>query len=378
MKILYVTARWDPKDPDSGAGVNFFAYKTLQTMFDEISICGPFDVQPTLIERGITRIARNLTKKRLIKFYPSYIHYSNREVTKALTKYQPDVIVSKASIPLVNVKLNAPLVYLCDSSVKWVKKEWPHFSKLGFWFMEVWERRVINKASHIITFSDANADILKSHYQKPESQITVHPIPSAIPHEFCSFDDKSISPDQPVHLLLVGKTYEGKGVDIAIETTRFCNQNGIPAQLRIVGQQGVDSENIRFMGYYNKNDPQQLEQYIDNYRWAHFLIFPSRFDAAGIVPSEAAGFGVPTITNAAGGIPTTVEHGQSGVVLEKHSPPEEYFKAVQHFIDNPLEYQRLRQSTFQRYQTSLNWQVFGERLNTIIQNVVPCGRTELG
>lgn len=377
MKILYVTARWDPKDPDSGAGVNFNAFSALQERTQDITICGPFDVPLTLIERGITRILSLFSKKRLIKFYPSYIRHSNHEVEKMLSTYQPDVIVSKASIPLVNVTLTAPLVYICDSSVNWVKQEWPHFSKLGFWVMERWERKVINKASHIITFSDANANILKTFYKKPSHQVTVHPIPSAIPHDLCSFQDKDLNPDQPVHLLLVGKTYEGKGVDIAIATTQLCHQSGIPVQLRIVGQDGNDTEHVRFMGYYSKNDPLQLQQYIENYRWAHFLIFPSRFDAAGIVPSEAAGFGVPTITNAAGGIPTTVANGKSGIVLEKHSPPEAYFNVIKQYWENPTDYQSLRQSTYQRYQRTLNWQVFGDRLYSIIQGVVADNKAKL-
>jgi glycosyltransferase involved in cell wall biosynthesis len=371
MKILYVTARWNPEDPDSGAGFDYLAYSSLQAWAQDLTHCGPFDIPPTRLERGITRAARLFSEKRLVKFYPSYIRFSNQAVEKMLAEYQPDVIVSKASIPLVNVKLTAPLVYMCDSTVNWVKREWPHFSKFGFWLMERWERKVINKARHIITFSEANASVLKSYYQKPAQQISVHPIPSAIPHKYSSYDEKRIHPDQPVNLVLVGKTFTGKGVDIAIEVTRLCNQSGITAQLRIVGQEGVDAENIRFMGYFHKKDPHQLQQYVDNYRWAHFLIFPSRFDAAGIVPSEAAAFGVPTITNAAGGIPTTVAHEQSGIVLGKHSPPEAYFEVIQHYWENPADYQALRQSTYQRYQSTLNWEIFGAFLSDTIQRVVP-------
>lgn len=375
MKILYVTARWDPNDPDSGAGFDFLAYSLLQAWAKDITLCGPFDILPTRIERGVTRVAKVAAKKRLIKFYPSYIRHSNHAVEKMLAEYQPDVVVSKASIPLVDVRLTAPLVYLCDSTVKWVKREWPHFSKLGFWLMERWERKVIEKASHIITFSEANASILKGYYDKPAGQVSVYPIPSGIPHEYCTYEEKTINPDQPVNLLLVGKTYSGKGVDIAIEATRLCNLSGIPAQLRIVGQEGRDAENIRFMGYYYKKDPQQLQQYIENYRWAHFLIFPSRFDAAGIVPSEAAGFGVPTITNAAGGLSTTVAHDQSGIVLDKHSPAEAYFEVIRRFWENPTEYQALRQSTYQRYQSTLNWDVFGARLIDIIQKAATTAQT---
>ncbi len=370
MKILYVTARWDPKDPDSGSGVNYQAYSFLLTKVEDIQICGPFDTPPSLLERGITRIATHFTKKRLIKFYPSYIRQSNRAVTEMIAAYQPDVIVSKSSIPLVNVRLSVPLVYISDSSVRWVKSWWPNFSELGFWYMERWENKVIKKASHIITFSQANADMLVDYYHKSPQQITVHPIPSSLPHHLCSYEEKRIKDGRPIHLLLVGKDYHRKGVDIAIETARLCNENGLPAQLRVVGQDGKATDFVRFMGLYLKSDPIQINQYIENYRWAHFMIFPSRFDAAGIVPSEAAGFGVPTITNATGGLATTVSHEESGIVLEKDSPANAYFKIIQYYEKNRKEYQTLRHSTFQRYQRLLNWKVLGNRLFSIVQEII--------
>ncbi len=370
MKILYVTARWDPRDPDSGAGVNYNVFSTIKTWADEIKIAGPFEEELTFFERFIRKLSGYFSKKRLIKFYPSYIRYCAKQIEKIQNEFQPDVIISKASVPLVKVNLTAPLVYLCDSSVKWVMKEWPHFTKPGFWMMKRWEQKVINKASHILTFSHANAKVLEDYYHKPAGQISVHPIPSSLPHHLSHYKENPIKPNEPIHLLLVGKTYHGKGVDIAVETVQLCNQHGLPAELRIVGQNGSDKENIRFMGLYEKKDSEQLQQYIDQYHWAHFLIFPSRFDAAGIVPSEAAGFGVPTITNAAGGLETTVENGVSGIVLDKHSQPQDYFKVIKSFYDNPEKYQALQQTTYQRYQNELNWNVLGEKLKIIILKAV--------
>ena len=367
MKILFVAARWDPRNPDSGSGVNYNVYTTLKNHNEDIRIVGPFQDQLTLFERGVRKLAGMVQKKRFIKFYPSYLKHSNEEVQRVMDDYQPDVIVSKSSIPLVNVRLNAPLVYICDSTVKWVADNWPLFSEIGLRVMERWERKVLEKAAHILTFSQANANVLVDYYKKPAEKITVHPIPSSLPHEEGDFQLKSINENEPLRLLLVGKEYHRKGVDIAIETLQQLIAAGIPAELRIVGQTGTNSDHITFMGLYEKRVPEQLQQYMNNYRWAHFLLFPSRFDAAGIVPSEAAGFGVPTITNAAGGIATTVEDGVSGVVLEKHSPAPEYVRILNHYWKHPHEYKTLCESTYARYLSDLNWEVLGDKLFTIIQ-----------
>ena len=375
MKLLFVTARWDPKSPDDGAGVNYNAYVALQKHIDDIKIVGPFNDELTLFERGINKLSQVFLKKRLIKFYPSYIKKSNQSVQNAINAYSPDVIFSKASIPLVNVKLKIPFVYICDSSVKWVKENWPVFSKFGLEVMEKWERKVIHKANHIVTFSQANADVLTSYYKKPVDQITVHPIPSAIPLELSGYVEKQIGKNQTLKLLIVGRDFHGKGVDIAIETTHLLNQENIPTDLRVVGLDGKDQHRVKFMGLYSKSDPQQLVEYTNQYQWAHFHIFPSRFDAAGIVPSEAAGFGVPTITNAAGGLATTVQNGVSGIVLEKHSPASAYVDVLKYYYQHPNDYQNLCQSTYERYQTELNWDVLGKRLAEIIKNTVNTHQT---
>lgn len=366
MKLLFIAARWDPQNPDSGSGVNYNAYMELKDRVDEIQIVGPFGSNLTLVERGIRKIFERPGHRRLIKFYPSYIRRSNQTVQNAMDAFKPDVVFSKSSVPLVNVQLTAPLVYICDSTVKWTTENWPLFSPLGMKIMEKWEQKVINKAAHIITFSHANAAVLRDYYRISREKITVHPIPSSLPHDENDFQPKPLVPDKKINLLLVGKEYHRKGVDIAIDTLHGLNDLGIPAELRIVGQDNNNSENITFMGLLSKKDPVQLQAYLDNYRWAHFLLFPSRFDAAGIVPSEAAGFGVPTITNAAGGIETTVKDQVSGIVLPKLSPGSEYVKVIQHYLNHPAEYDALRSSTYTRYLSTLNWQELGDTLHLII------------
>jgi len=236
--------------------------------------------------------------------------------------------------------------------------------------MQGWERTVIDKAAHILTFSDANAAVLKSYYKKPAEQVTVHPVPSALPENLCQFVEKSLNPSEPIRLLLVGKAFHRKGVDIAIETTQILNDIGIPTHLRVVGQDGPSSDNVSFMGLYLKNDLETKTAYIENYRWAHFHLFPSRFDTAGITPSEAAGFGVPTITNAAGGLATTVKDGVSGIVLPENSPANRYVDVIKHYVENPQDYQVLRQTTYQRYKTQLTWDVLGEVFVKIIHSLI--------
>jgi glycosyltransferase involved in cell wall biosynthesis len=171
-------------------------------------------------------------------------------------------------------------------------------------------------------------------------------------------------------LLLVGRNYHRKGIDIAIDVVHRLNAAGIQAELTVCGTQGPADEFVRFVGPFQKSIPEQLEQYVDLYRKAHLLIHPALFEAAGIVPGEAAAFGTPTVTNNSGGLGTTVENDVSGIVLPKGSPAEAYVKAISKLINDPQRYYLLCQTSRERYERELNWGVANKRFGEILRQVV--------
>ena len=148
----------------------------------------------------------------------------------------------------------------------------------------------------------------------------------------------------------MGREYHRKGIDVALDVVEQLNENGVLAELRVCGLEGEDTAYAKFVGLFRKSVPEELEQYIALYHWAHFLIHPARFEPAGIVPGEAAAFGTPTITNDVGGLATTVEHGESGIVLPGGSPPEAYVEAIIGLVNNPKRYYDLSARTRQRYE----------------------------
>jgi glycosyltransferase involved in cell wall biosynthesis len=87
------------------------------------------------------------------------------------------------------------------------------------------------------------------------------------------------------------------------------------------------------------------------------------------VISEAAAFGLPTITNAAGGLATTVEHDLTGLVLPEKSPPSAYVESIISLIKDKDRYQNLRLSARQRFDAVLNWETAGQHLFEIIKQV---------
>jgi len=372
MKILYVPGRWSPKVQNEYSGSDYGAYNMLKRQTEtEMFLVEPLEDTPNLIEKIITKVYQIFSKKRWIKYYPSALKKHGVIVNRAIEKYQPDVIFSKYSAPMVHAHIDRPFVYMCDSSLKWTKDIWPEFSKLGFWIMEKWESRVIRECNRLITFSEESAEVIKTQYQKDPDKVSVLPIPAYIPEHILP-DKKQIIKDisKPFRLLLVGKRFHLRGMDIAIETANIMNEQGYPTELRIVGYSGEDQTHVKFMGVYNKEDPQELQAYFDFFKWADLLIHPSRFHSAGIVISEAAAFGLPTITNAAGGLATSVQDDITGIVLTKHSPPSAYVEAMIALINDKDRYSRYRVAARDRFDSKLNWKIAGDKLFEIISETL--------
>lgn len=371
MRVLYASCRYDPLDRDEGSGIDFNVYEALRNEGVELVIAGPFKDRPSKLEQLYHSFHRLFSKKLHAKFSTAYLKYSAKEIKKAIDENKPDAMFTHNLIPLVYLKTSIPIVYKTDSILQNMFEQWPTYSWLEYRRMLKWEKAALQVSNRVITASKWAEEALTGHYRIPSEHIFVMVNPSSLPEETipASIETKNISRNE-VNLLLVGKDYQRKGIDIAIKVVELLQHIGINAHLRIAGQSQPDSEHVSFMGLYKKEIPEQLEAYVSNYQWAHFLIHPARYEAAGIVCAEAAAFGVPTITNAIGGLATTVQDGVSGVVLPALSPAEEYEKVVEYFLQNPDEYLALRRSTRERYEKELNWEAAGKRIVEILQSVV--------
>jgi len=374
MKVLYIADRWDPRDHSKASGTDYEIYQSLLREGFEVEIAGPFKIYYSLPERLVRKIYSWFSDKSLMKYPFLYFLKSGFRVHQKLQKADYDVVVSLYSAPLVFPVIEKPFLYFCDSTIHWIKHYWRNFSDLSYLTMGAWEKRVIQKADHVITFIRANADILKNVYQVPRKEITVFAIPASIPDDVVpDHVDHDRDLDQ-VKLLLVGRDYHRKGVDIAIDIVEGLRQQGISSELRIVGLDGENTQGVKYMGLYDKTDPSELEGYVENYRWAHFLLHPARFEAAGIVPSEAAAFGVPTLTNDTGGLATTVEDGGSGKVFPRESPASVYIEEIRRMISAPDAYNQLVKSTKERYHQELNWHQAGKIVARLVRQLAAEGR----
>lgn len=378
MKILYATYRYDPRDPDKGSSLDFEIYNALLNQGHDMQVVGPVDQTLNLIERlefRFWRIYKKWTHKSGMK-YPLMLSWkASHMLKKSVKENSPELVISIFHSFLTHPLKDCPAVWYFDTTFLGQEAFWPQYGRLAL-RLTVWqEKRALRNAAAVITNSEWSKWVIEQDYREDTSKVTVIPMPSALPMEFIPpqevWQEQEIMP--PVRLLIVARVFQRKGVDVAIEAVAKLNAMGIPARLRVCGLAEKPDQVIpftEFSGPYRKSDPLQLAEYLAEYRKAHFLIHPARFEAAGIAPAEAAAFGVPTITNDAGGLATSVKDGVSGIVLPSGSPPEAYALAIADLVSEPGRYFALRRSTRRRYEEELNWEVAGRRLSEILEGVV--------
>ncbi|HKI85678.1 MAG TPA: glycosyltransferase family 4 protein [Thermoanaerobaculia bacterium] len=373
MKVLYMAYRHAPTDLDAGSSLDHTFCEALRDHGLEIEIAGPISGPEIAAERLFRRLYARSSGKRSWKFPVSKAWRASRVLDRAVASSRPDAVFTLFPAPLVFWRRAIPCVFALDTTFLGQEEDWPLYGPLAL-RLSVWEeRRAFARSTRLLTYSAwARRDLIENYGIESE-RIAVTPMPSSLPTSSVPtaidpWRDKRLT--SPLRLLLVGRVRKRKGIDTAIETVREINAAGTPAELTICGLDGSDSDFVKYAGLYRKSDPVELAAYTELYRRAHLLLHPAIFEAAGIVPSEAAAFGTPTITNATGALATTVAHGVSGLVLPKGSPPSAYRAAILELIRSPEAYYELCRSTRRRYEQELNWEVTGTRTVALIKDAV--------
>ncbi len=241
MKVLYVAYRHDPRNPDAASGSDYNFYTSIKRNGIQVEVLGPFLSQAVLPERGFRRLYISTTGKRYAKFPLSVAWHVSKCLNEIVSVQKPDVIFTLFPPSLVFYTGQAPCVYRLDTCFLGWQRQYPQFGRLAF-RLSLWEeRRAFQKCARIITHSEWTKNILVSEYRAEAERIEVFPNLSALPSGIVPTGieagvDKRLA--SPIRLLLVGRDYHRKGVDIAIEIVRRLNVEGMAAELIVCGTGG--------------------------------------------------------------------------------------------------------------------------------------------
>jgi glycosyltransferase involved in cell wall biosynthesis len=180
-------------------------------------------------------------------------------------------------------------------------------------------------------------------------------------------------------ILFVGslnRSQQYKGLDLLISALGRIHGESPDLRLVIAGEgDGLDqyrksadaagvADHVDFPGYVAHD---QLAQY---YKLAQVFAMPStsRTEGFGLVYLEAGAVGTPVIGSAIGGVPYSVRHNETGLLVKPDSV-DDLCVALRRLVDNDALARRLGQAGAARARAEFDWRTLGERTSQILKDV---------
>ena len=233
------------------------------------------------------------------------------------------------------------------------------------------EKTILNNTCRIIYSSKWIKHKTVANYNVDPNKIEVVEFGANIPTP----NNYTIDIEMDVYrLVFIGRHWVKKGGDKVLQAYRILKTEGFPCSLTIIGSTPKETpdpdEDLTIIPFLDKGKQEQLNKFCKILSEVHFLVLPTEFDAFGIVFCEASAYGVPSIASNDGGVGQPVREGKNGFLLPPDATAQDYAEKVKTVFNDRENYIRLRASSRHEFETRLNWDVWGERVNEILEDTV--------
>ncbi|MBA3402367.1 MAG: glycosyltransferase family 4 protein [Actinobacteria bacterium] len=154
--------------------------------------------------------------------------------------------------------------------------------------------------------------------------------------------EKVAAPEEPPHVLYVGRLSEEKGIRVLLQATE-----GLPRV--IVGDGPLRSLVPDAVGYV---PPSMLGPY---YERAAVIACPSHREGYGVAAREAMAYGRPVVAAAVGGLVDAVEDGVTGLLVPPRDPGA-LRAALERLLEDPELRRRLGEAGREKAHAELSWE----------------------
>ena len=391
MKIAFVS-RNDVNNIESWSGTDYHTFQALRTAGEKKNanlylihkLYAKRNKVAVFFEKVIRRLMWKIFSTPFINdFYRWNVKFLARQVKKELTD-DIDVIFSMTSWPITYLKSDKIKVFISDGEIGDYIALYSHFKNLS-------KRRVkaaikmredaINNSHLVLLTSEWAANATISRYgSENQHKIKIVSFGANIECSRTSSDITKIIENKEkaiCYLLFVGVNWGMKGGNIALETAKILHERGVKVHLDIVGIKKCPvelPEYVKDHGFISKSTDEGKRKINDLYEKAHFFILPTRFDCYGIVFCEASSFGVPSLATKIAGVPSVVIEGKNGKLFELSDKGEKYAEYIQTIFADYENYKKLCYSSFEQYETRLNWKTSGEKILNYIEELYVKGK----
>jgi glycosyltransferase involved in cell wall biosynthesis len=375
LRIAFLSAR-DPRDRRSWSGTLFSMAQALEKHCGDVFRIGPLQPFSLRVGKAIYKSARILTNSTYLYTHTTSLSKKVGGMAgKRLAEIECDVVFAPAgSVVLAHLETRVPIVYLSDATFHLMVDYYADFTRVfrsHLRMADELERESIQKASQLVYPSMWAAQSAMKDYGADPSRVNVVPFGANMENPPTREDALRRSKQDVCRLLFVGVEWGRKGGDIAVETLVELERLGLKAELTIVGCQpdkALKHPNVKFIPFLSKNDPQDRMRLDGLYKNSDFFLLPTRAECFSIALCEANAYGLPVLSTETGGLRELVHNGVNGFLFPLAARGDQYAARIRDTFNKAADYQSLRASSRDQFETRLNWDAWGKRMNTILWN----------
>jgi glycosyltransferase involved in cell wall biosynthesis len=373
MKIGFVTAS-DARSRQEWSGTHYYMAQALQRNCGEVSYLGPIKTIVKTCAGGVGRGLEVLSGKRYWHARSIIVAMRYARILEHRISKQPlDLLVAPLAMAEISfLKTELPIVYVCDSTFASVVNYYPSFSDLlGLSIREgnILEGRALRRANLVLYPSKWAADAAIADYHIDKAKVHVVPFGANledVPDEATVMGKKQ---SDRCRLLFLGKYWERKGGDIALETLLALEEMGVKSELTVCGvvpPQLVSHERVTVIPFLNKDDETQRRKLHSLLLESDFLLLPTRAELFGMVFCEASAFGLPAVATNTGGLSSVIEEGKNGFLLPLSARGSDYARVIARAYLDRQCYHELVKSSRAAFDERLNWDAWAISVKRLI------------
>lgn len=371
MEIAYATT-YDALNVRNWSGSGYYLSKSLKAQQNEIRYIGNLtnkrELYLNLKKLCYLSIGKKFLKDRDLFRARDYA----RQVSERLSP-SADVIFSPGTLPIAFLETKKPKVFYTDSAFGGMVnyyKEFTNLSEESIRNGHAIEQLALDTCSLAIYSSEWAAQTAVDFYNISRDKIAVIPFGANIECTRSEQDIRALVASRSrkvCKLLFLGVDWKRKGGDLALEVARRLNAAGIPTELHVAGIRKLPSRSmpsfVHSYGFISKSSAAGRSLLDKLFSESHFLLVPSKFEAFGVVFSEASSFGLPSLSTKTGGITTAIHDHVNGITFNLNADPDEYVGYMQNLFLHPADYEALSLSSFRDFKERLNWEVSGKKMH---------------
>jgi glycosyltransferase involved in cell wall biosynthesis len=381
LKIAYLSS-CDPTDKKVWSGTHFSIFSTLNKHVGNVTQLGPyapkFQIFVGKLLAGFSQLVfgKRYNYRHSHLLARSYARFFNRKLKEENFDF---IIAPAAMCELAYIKTNVPIIYISDSTINLSINY--HKALTGLSRISEKETREIER----LTYANANKIIVSSNWAK-ESLIFDYRIPDSHVVDLPFGANMGLLPEKSealnkakvdcCRILFMGVYWESKGGSIAFNCLVELLKLGVNAELTICGcvpPEEFKHENMNVIPFINKNSKEGMKKLYDVFMQHDLLILPTRFDCTPIVICEASAFAMPCFVADTGGVRGHLNEGKNGYLIDYNDNGIGYARKIAEVFSNKEQFETLKKTTREEYDTRLNWENYGKKLKELVDSILSNG-----